>query len=167
MFLHIVTVFLTEKFFNQLRTIEQLGYIVSCSISKIGYIEEQTYGIAFLIQSPKKLPDDLKVRIKQFIYDQYNTLEDFNDGNFKEIIKTTINYLTKNDDNIYDEFIRNLNEISMGDYMFNIKNVYKTNAFSLSLKKFKEMYYEYLINRETRKIRMVKLYCLKMLRPLV
>ena len=158
LFAYITNNFLSEKFFNQLRTVEQLGYIVSCSVFTVGYIEEQMYGIIFLIQSPNKLPDNLKVRIKQFIVDQYDILDKFNDGNFNELIKTTISNLTKSDDNIYDEFNRNLNEIITGDYMFNIKNVYKQSSNALSLKKYKEMYYNYMINRNTRKIRTIKLY---------
>ena len=164
LFMYITNNFLSEKFFNQLRTIEQIGYIVSCSIYITGYIEEQMYGVSFLVQSPNKLPDEIKIKIKQFISEQYNTLDKFNDGNFNELVKTTIENLTKNDDNIYNEFSRNLNEIITGDYVFNIKNIYKNNIHLLSLKKYKEMYYDYMINRNTRKLRIIKLYNQKILK---
>lgn len=164
LFVNITYNFLSEKFFNQLRTIEQIGYIVSCSIFVVGYIEEQMYGITFLVQSPNKFPDEIKIRIKQFISEQYDVLDKYNDGNFNELVKTTINSLTKNDDNIYDEFNRNLGKIIGGDYLFNIKNLYKSSTNLLSLKKYKEMYYNYMIDRSTRKIRMIKLYNQKSLK---
>lgn len=166
LFLYITYNFLSEKFFNQLRTIEQLGYLVSCNVNINGSTENNSYFLNFMVQSPYKCPDEIQVRIKKFIYDNYQYISNpnnFNEGNYDELVKTTIQNLTSPHNNIFEKYSKFKSEILNGDYMFNINKVLKKSKNVISLKRFKEMYYDYLINRNTRKIRMIKIYSQKFL----
>ena len=157
MFLHCSNVFLGEKFFDVLRTKEQSGYIVRSFFDTFGSIEESMHGYSFIIQSPNKSLDVLKSRIKQFILQSYGELNEMTANDYKKIITNIHNTFLIKYKNINEQASNHMTEITKGDYMFDYDKIMIKNLKKYTIEKFKQMYYDYFINKEKRKIRIVKL----------
>ena len=80
-----------NKYFNSLRTKEQIGYIVSTMIAYIGKNNDSICGIKFVVQSPIKKSKYIFKRTQQFIknelytYIQGLTIDDFDEYKNGEI----------------------------------------------------------------------------------
>ncbi|QKF93736.1 peptidase M16 [Fadolivirus algeromassiliense] len=147
-----------EKFFSQLRTIEQSGYIVKSHIQTFQDKKGYLLGISFLIQSPEFNPIVLRKKIRNFIKDMYNKLNELDDKKFtqyKLINKNLINkkFLTQD-----DEFGFYNTEIISGDYVFNVKEILASNIDKITKKQVVEFYEKHFINKATRKIRILEMY---------
>ncbi|ARF11070.1 Zn-dependent peptidase [Hokovirus HKV1] len=146
-----------EKFFNQLRSIEQLGYIVNCSIVNIGTNKNKLHCLKFTIQTVSKTPDYSHKRIKKFITSFYEYLQNIDSQDFELCIENIIISLTKPFDNIYSEIDYNINKI-INKLDFNIIDTYIK-----ILKKYKKehickFFFNKFINKKTRKIRTLYIY---------
>jgi secreted Zn-dependent insulinase-like peptidase len=71
---------LNAPFYKQIRTEQQLGYIVSGRNTLL----EENPGLSFLIQSPKAGPVELMRRVNQFMADYKDTLSEMTDKEFSE-----------------------------------------------------------------------------------
>ena len=159
--------YVKEKFFSQLRTKEQLGYIVRSSIKYFKDNGKMLFGQSFLIQSPDSHPVKLRKRIKTFVNDIYIELKkiqeypkDSNDKItlYKTILKNTIN-LKYNSQN--EEFVSLNTEIISGlpdNYIFNYKTLLINNIDNIDKKMIIEFYEKYFVNKMTRKIRIMEMY---------
>lgn len=158
MFIHHL---LREQFFNQLRSKEQLGYIVNSKIVKLGNIEYPIWGYSFIIQSPKKTPTELRFRIKKFVKNAAKRINKMKDEIFDQYKHSINNKLLTPDNNLFEEYDRNLIEITQGDYMFNRRFHYIDIVMSMTKDTIYNMYQKYFIDRNTRKIRIIEIYCKK------
>lgn len=154
-FLLLCELIVKEKFFDQLRSKEQLGYIVKAYHNSFGYIENRINGITFMIQSPKKGSEYLKRRIKKFIDHIKNVIDTTNDKKFNKLKNTLKNQLLSKDDNLHDEFTRNLNEVMSGKYVFDFKEVMLKFLPKYDLILFRNQFNNYFINRHSRKMRII------------
>lgn len=108
-----------EPFFDQLRTKEQLGYIVG---TRIIYLEK-TVNLAFEIQSSVKGPNYLLERIDHFLKNFRTTLGKMKESQFNSYIKIINEKKKMKYINMDEEFNFNCSEIKMDEYMFNRKTV--------------------------------------------
>jgi secreted Zn-dependent insulinase-like peptidase len=84
-----VVMYVKEKFFTQLRTKEQTGYIVRALSTVYPGNHGNLYGISFLVQSPHVNPIVLKRKIKTFISKMHESLKKIKPEKF-ELYKNNI-----------------------------------------------------------------------------
>jgi len=89
-------------FYNELRTKQQLGYVVDSSISVIG----KTLGLILLIQSGEYNPSTLIQRTNDFIEKFYKSLMNISDFEIKKIKKSILNKKLRKTNSIRNEAIR-------------------------------------------------------------
>lgn len=105
---------LEEPFFNQLRTKEQLGYVVECS-PRVTY---RVLGFCFCIQSSKYNPIYLQERIDNFISGLDELLEGLDDESFENYRSGLMAKLLEKDPSLTYESNRFWNQITDKRYMF-------------------------------------------------
>jgi len=148
---------ISEAFFHQLRSIEQNGYIVNCKIKNMGSQISPLYGLLFIIQSIKKSPLFLKTRIKSFIKKFEEEIEKMTNEDFEKYKLAVIHHLNKPCDNIYEETNKNIRYIIKDQYFDFDKRISKL-IMTLTKETIHKFYKKYLINKETKRIRMLQVF---------
>lgn len=97
-----------SRFFDQLRTKEQLGYIAKTSISSSGYHEYPLYVHKFLVQSPTHCATALKDRVNVFISTINQILTQMTNEEFMSYVNSEINYYKCPFNSLKEEFIHNM-----------------------------------------------------------
>jgi len=122
--------FVNEKFFNELRTKEQLGYIVKCQKISLGNKQYPVKMFGFLIQSPDTSYDELIKHIEKFILSCYESIKNLKDEDIEKNKLGKINELdTKFNANVDEiEFFSNIivKRIYDFDLKDKLKEIYKT-----------------------------------------
>lgn len=157
-YIQLVKIFIAENFFDTLRTVEQLAYIVKCDVLTIGDYRYPLVGMLFSIQTSKKSPYFIRKRIRQFIKDSEQLFLNITDTDFmtyKKIIKTDI---LKESNNIYDEFKEHFNEIIREDYIFDTKYKIVETLNSIKKEDLIKFYQDFFVNNATRRVRIVEIY---------
>lgn len=152
-----IEILIRENFFYQLRTKEQLGYVVRTYVHYLGNIKNQFVGISFLIQS-KKSPYILRKRIKSFVEDSTKYINKLNNSKFNDFKIILKNDILQKDNNIYEEFKRNIEEIMRSDYLFDYKEKLANELDKISKRDISKFYKKYFIDKRTRKIRIIEIY---------
>lgn len=167
--LGLITMITQEKFFNQLRSKEQSGYIVKSLINKLGSPNRSkdkdnrdnigyVYGLSYIIQSPKKDPIMLRKRIKNFIVKMGDYINEMTDDEFNEYVKVFVINLKKDDVNLYEEFGRNSECITNKTYMFGMEEHLASVSSKITKDAFYKFYDQHFLNKDSRKIRIVEMY---------
>ena len=110
----------SEEFFNELRTIEELGYVCFSSIKRI-YSKEM---LGFVVQSEKSV-DFLEKRILKFIEDFKNRIKNISEGDFEVFKDSLISSYEEPITNLESltSFILSQYEINQIDLDFNKKMI--------------------------------------------
>ena len=87
---------LANPFYNDLRTEQQLGYIVMAG----GRPVEKHPGVIFLVQSPRLDPRGIEERVNEFLKKQADRFKTLNDNELEQYRQGLINDLLKRDDNL-------------------------------------------------------------------
>lgn len=148
---------LNEAYFHQLRSIEQSGYIVICRVKNIGSSLVPLWGLQFVIQSINKSPTILKQRIKKFIKNFLVKIQEMTDADFDGYKAACIHILTKPCDNITEEANKNMKYLLEGQNFDYFKKISKLVA-TLNKEKIIKFYTRHLIDKPTRKIRMLQVF---------
>ncbi|KAE8039413.1 hypothetical protein FH972_011826 [Carpinus fangiana] len=105
-----------EPLFNQLRTKEQLGYVVECS-PRVTY---RVFGFCFIVQSSEYSPIYLQGRIDNFINGLEELLEKLDDDSFENYRSGLIAKLMEKDPSLTYESNRFWNQIVDKRYIFDL-----------------------------------------------
>ncbi|PWA98416.1 insulinase (Peptidase family M16) family protein [Artemisia annua] len=105
-----------EPFFNQLRTKEQLGYVVDCS-PRVTY---RILGLCFRVQSSEYSPVYLQGRIDKFINEMDGLLSEVDDESFQNFKSGLIAKLLEKDPSLAYETNRYWGQIVDQRYMFDL-----------------------------------------------
>ncbi|KAJ7964315.1 Insulin-degrading enzyme [Quillaja saponaria] len=105
-----------EPFFNKLRTKEQLGYVVECSL-RITY---RVFGFCFCIQSSEYNPIYLQGRIDNFLNGLEELLGGLDDDSFENYKSGLVAKLLEKDASLTYESNRFWNQIVDKRYMFDL-----------------------------------------------
>jgi insulysin len=131
-----------EPFFDQLRTKEQLGYLVNSS----GFSFLDSYGLIFMIQSPVKESSYLAERIKLFqksFQEKLATYQEF------DAQKTSlINMIAEPDKRLNQLAFRIIKEINLQTYIFDRKDKLINNISKLKLEDIVKFYKEYVLDNQ-------------------
>ncbi|CAD5326087.1 unnamed protein product [Arabidopsis thaliana] len=101
--------------FHQLRTIEQLGYITSLSLSN----DSGVYGVQFIIQSSVKGPGHIDSRVESLLKDLESKFYNMSDEEFKSNVTNLIDMKLEKDKNLDEESWFYWAEIQTGTLKFN------------------------------------------------
>ena len=115
--LELLSHLISEPAFDQLRTKEQLGYIVHTSMKIVG----QTCGLQMIVQSSHKDPVYLDQRIEDFLADYRSKLAAFTDEELQTNICAAVEMLQEKAKNLDQESNRFWSEITGGYYLFDRK----------------------------------------------
>ena len=146
-YLNIVDSFLSDKFYDQLRTKETLGYAVYCFTKKVNSI---LYFVGY-IQGNKKNSEYCAERIRQFIKDKEKEVINMSEEEFQKYVTSNIVEFEKKDHKLKKIFDRNWREIRRQRYMFDCRERAVKNLKKCERTKFVEFYKKYFIY-ETAKI---------------
>ena len=116
-YFYILYSFLSNKFFDTLRTKETLGYIVS--LTNISLLEN--IHLIGIIQSSKKDPESCSSRVRNFFNEKEKEVKEISDEEYNSLVKSRLVLLTKKDRNLEEQFDRNWTQINLEKYKFNIK----------------------------------------------
>lgn len=160
--IYFIDIFVKEKFFTQVRTNEQSGYIVKSFIKKFLSDKGYIYGLSFLIQSPHINPPLLRKRIKKFIGDMYKLLLKLKDSKNEEkfeLYKNNIKLmLGQKLVSQYEEHDFIFNEILSNEYVFDYKKILIENIDLLNIDMLIKFYETHFINKNTIKVRVCEIY---------
>ncbi len=164
-----------EKFFNQLRSKEQSGYIVKSILNKlgspnlsksgksksedknkdnIGYV----FGLSYIVQSPKKDPIMLRKRIKNFVTKMGEYINGMTNDEFDEYVKVFVINLKKDNVNLYEEFSKNSESITNKTYIFNVEDQLASVHNKITKDVLYKFYDQHFLNKDSRKIRIIEMY---------
>ena len=136
-YLFLLGTMIQEAAFNQLRTKEQLGYIVWASMRKIVGV----MGLKVIIQSERS-PQYLEERIESFLSSYADVLNDMPDNKFKEYVDAAIAALLQKDDNLARESSRWWRHIQSGYYEFNQVDTDVEVLRAIRAEEFKQFYHD-------------------------
>ena len=152
-----------EKFFNKLRTEQQVGYIVASKLESITTTKGHIYGISFMVQSHTFDPNALRKLIKTFIKESYIDLSNVEQtlfNNFKNILAKNImeKFISPKDE--YDFYLKKILENDIIDY----REILVMTLHKLTNDNLIDFYKTYFIDKNTRKIRIMELYSYNLLK---
>lgn len=129
-----------EPLFNQLRTKEQLGYVVECS-PRVTY---RVFGFCFCIQSAEYDPVYIEGRIDSFINGVEELLDGLDDDSFENYKSGLIAKLLEKDPSLTYESNRLWNQIVDKRYIFDISKKVAEEVKNISKHDVIEWYKTYL-----------------------
>ena len=141
-YLKIIESFLKNKFYDQLRTKETLGYVVQMfCIEAEGY-----FGIANVVQSNSKTPEYCASRVRNFYKGAQELVKNISEEEFKSHLNVQIGEANKKDSNLTQIFMRNWAEISNNTYKFDRKEKLKENLTKCNREGFIKFFEKYFVN---------------------
>lgn len=155
MAVEILSMLIEEPFYSELRTKQQLGYMVGSYIR----CRNNVTGISFDIQSSVTDPDDLESRIEEYIDDFGHILSSTPEGKFSEFINAAKAMKLKRDENLTERSSRYWKEIREFEYMWDRKEKEVEALDSLTLNDVKNVYSNCVLrNGKDRRKLVVKIY---------
>ena len=137
--MNILVNMISNDFFNELRSIKQLGYLVKCDHIKLGSIMKPMAYICFFVQSPKYNPDKLEKEILEFI-------KNIKIDNIEKYKNNLMHKLNEPFNNSISEFSYLFSEIINGSLSFNYREKLKKHLTNVSKKDIIAFYEAYLLN---------------------
>ena len=101
---------LRTSFFTELRTNQQLGYLVWSFYDRI----DRVPGLSFAIQSPVASPDVLENKVNRFLEDFYSTFSQNGSQDFTQRKQGVVAILTEKDNDLYDRSQRLERDLMLG-----------------------------------------------------
>ena len=108
----IVYQYLDEPLFNQLRTIEQLGYVVQCA-HKVG---RDVIGFWICVQSEKQGCSYIRNSMDTMLLAERENVKAMDDEGFNTVRNAVLTLISEKDKNMKEEFERQYGEISTHRY---------------------------------------------------
>lgn len=145
--MELLSAIVSEPFYDELRTKQQLGYIVSSGIRAVG----KTRYMAFIVQSSVATTDKLTTETLKYLDRvRASLLEKLNNGDFAVYVKSLIDRKTEPDKELSQEVTRNWAEIGSGRLQFD--RVQREVGALLDLKKedLLEFWDTFYVNDERR-----------------
>ena len=138
----LLDLFLSEKYYDSLRTKEALGYVVYGT--KTSYYEIPH--LMFIVQSKVQNPEYCSERTKSFIKEKFKDLKEISDEEFNTLIKSQLVEETKKDNDLNEQFERNWDEIAIERFKFNVKEENAEYLKKCTKEGLIKFYEKYLIN---------------------
>jgi secreted Zn-dependent insulinase-like peptidase len=146
--LNVLNKIIGTEYFDQLRTQEKFGYVVSSSIHDVGDKRLLSKYYKFVVQSPNKKPDEIVKRTTNFIDTFKKNLHNLSSDEFSKIVKGCITALMMEYNNL-DEMASFVNLQIDTEYLtFDLKNVLVQTYSELTKDDLLDFYEEKFINKK-------------------
>ena len=136
---------LDQPFYSNLRTKEQLGYLVSSSFFKLGDDKSNKYYIYQKIQSDKDLNIVIE-KIKNFNIEFYKLLKNLNDKDWKNWKKMIKKKLKERDNSTEERYFRFIPQLNSREYNFNRNNILIKELKNVDSKSIIKFYKNRILN---------------------
>jgi len=146
-----------ERFFNELRTVQQSGYLVGSSLSIQGGSFDNVYTLNFNVQSSSRSLQSVQHSITEFVNDTLKFISDVSLEVYDEFKRSLVATITKKYDNIYDELFLYLGAINTYDYMFDYRAKLASELKDISRGDVLNAFEDYFVGKN-KKLRVVKVY---------
>ncbi|PVZ66288.1 insulinase family protein [Pelagibaculum spongiae] len=131
-----------SPFFNQLRTEQQLGYVVFAGPRPY----EDRPGMVFVIQSPVADPKELTIRIDAFLEQQSQAMSELSDADLMQYKQGLIGDLRKKDTSLAARNGRLFGSIEEQDYSFDLRERIAQAVEAVTKDQLVESYQQLLAN---------------------
>jgi secreted Zn-dependent insulinase-like peptidase len=146
--LYLIESLLKEKFFDELRTKQTLGYIVKLFHREMRKVE----GILCLVQSANKSPNEMRAKIDDFLNNIKKTFDqEITEEIFSLHKNSVITELEQKDLKLLEEVLRNFSEIKKREFQFRRKDEMVNILKNLKLEDVREAF-EKIFFREVRRL---------------
>jgi secreted Zn-dependent insulinase-like peptidase len=135
-----------DRFFNQLRTKQQLGYAVFSQRTNYGTSQYPLYAQSFTIQSPSMKAVNLADRIGEFITKFIDDITSLTDEKLEEYKGSLIESYSKTPVNINEEAGNDLSAIILNDFVFNWSDIYIDEIKKIDKTSIEDFYRTYFLN---------------------
>jgi insulysin len=132
---------LKDKFFNELRTKQALGYIAMLFSREY----RSNYGLMALVQSTVKPPEYIWARITDFFAEAESQVKDLSDELFKTHINSVITEKKKKDLKLAEEVFRNAEEIKKHKYQFDRREKQIELLENMKKEEFIQFYFDHFV----------------------
>ena len=130
-------------FFSDLRSVQQLGYVVFSANVPVG----QVPGTMFVIQSPDVPPEKMEVAVVEFLDQFHSWLVDLSSSEFEAYRAGLIGQILEKDPTLNDRSYRYWTAIDQKDYEFNQQQELASILETMERKAFEDFVYDLLIKR--------------------
>lgn len=139
--LELVSHLLMEPSFDQLRTKEQLGYLVHSSRTVVG----SQAALRVIVQSNHKDPIYLNTRVEAFLESYFSTLKELTAQELEHNKKAVIDSLLEKPKNLSKEFQNYWNEITTNQFFFSRRDKYAEYVATISREDLLVFYEAFLL----------------------
>ena len=149
---------ISKEFFNNLRTKEQLGYIVKANNGIYGTLDKQYLNYNFIVQSNIKDVDYLEERINKFVKEEIeNIIKNLSDTDLEEMKESTKELLLKPFNNLSISFSFYYDKIANKNFMYNFNKMISSKIYDINNKSLEDLYNKYFKNNTSVIIKIKKL----------
>ncbi len=138
----------SSSFFSELRTRQQLGYVVFATSMSI----LETPGIAFVVQSPNATPTEISSRTQAFVEAHVKVLSDMDEVTFARHKKALVTKLSVKDKTMYEVSDRYWTELDRKRYSFDTREQLISAVKSIRLDEFRRFYHGLLLGSSSKGI---------------
>ncbi len=133
---------LDPYFYNQLRTVNRVGYIVHAGVSTI----DQTPGLELLVQSTSHSPLEINQLYDVFIDDFNTILDDMSEQQFEKLKSTLVTDILRKDKNLNARSGRYWDEINREEYQFDSRQQNADAVTRITLQDLQHYYKNNIVN---------------------
>jgi insulysin len=139
-----------ERFFNDLRSVQQSGYIVKSMYDIEGGVRDIMSTMVFYVQSSTRPIGDIQQSIKVFIKDTVKFIKNLKANIFNNFKNSLVKQLSKKYDNIYEEYEMYIGQIKNGKYNFDKKQQLIKELATLDKSSIMNFFEKHFINKSKR-----------------
>ena len=143
---NILSQIINKPFFHQLRTIEQLGYVVNANMVEQNFV----CNIAFLIQSPNQGPLEINERIETFLKNYKNRIKDFKEGELNKLKAAVAIVLKQPPQTMQDLSEQYWQAIQNKDFQFTLNEPYLAALASITSQDIIRLYEDLFLKKPVR-----------------
>jgi len=135
---------LRDKFFDDLRTKQQLGYVASLFLKESRKIQ----GLICVVQGNAKPPEYVKNSVNKFFENANKDVLNLSDTDFKDNVNSVIIEKKQKDLKLFEEASRNFGEIQKKDFEFDYREKHIAILEKLEKKELISFWEEHFINNK-------------------
>ena len=145
----VVMQYLSEPFFNDLRTQQQLGYVV---FSRPCVSPSDLIGAQFMVQSSVRSCEYIVSRINQFLSDQMKRIDNLTDEDFEVQKQAVLVKLAEKDINLQKEHSRHWDEIATHQYTFDRQDLEIAELEKVTKEEFQALFRQTFCSPKSKRI---------------
>lgn len=126
--LNFVATFIKQKYFYELRTKQQLGYVVSSGVISI----RNVYGFVLFVQSNHKSSEFCRLRTEEFIEQARGLIVNIEDTEFDDIVQGMLSQIRRPYSNIYEVIGSRLSQIINNQFEYDLRQNVEREILALT-----------------------------------